>query len=273
MITLEVVEQHIAEFSKTTHGSTDLGREVLYVKGVGEFDYLPLKMLSKKFPQLEIIRNLQEHDFIYAPYNFVEESKFLEWYERQFGKKLPHKMMSVIQVLYHPNQTKILQSLESVNKEYEVFRDENILINSKNLPVQVGEWYAKYVFGLTQVKSTSQRGFDFELDGNKVEVKVHWADKSSPKGVKIRKSLVGLSDFCIVIYVARNFMIRDICILDSDFITRKFTGKGHTVFLKDSEVSTYFFSKSSKHFDKIRNKNALMKFASPALAMKLEGRI
>ena len=68
-------------------------------------------------------------------------------------------------------------------------------------------------------------------------------------------------------------MLRDICFLDSDFIERKFTGKGHTVFLKDPEVSQYFFSKSAKHFDKVINKMALMKFATPNFAMKLDDRL
>jgi hypothetical protein len=70
-------------------------------------------------------------------------------------------------------------------------------------------------------------------------------------------------------YVARNFMIREICFLDSDFVIRKFSNKGHTLFLKDSDVQSYFFSKSDKHIDKVVNKTAMMRYASPVLAMKL----
>ena len=64
-------------------------------------------------------------------------------------------------------------------------------------------------------------------------------------------------------------MIREICFLDSSFILRKFSGKGHTIFLKESEVSHYIFSKSEKQKEKVRNKSALLKFASPVFAMKL----
>ena len=78
-----------------------------------------------------------------------------------------------------------------------------------------------------------------------------------------------LSDHCILIYIARNFMIREICFLDSSFILRKFGGKGHTIFLKDSDVSQYFFSKSDKHYAKVVNTSALLKYSNPTLAMKL----
>lgn len=142
-------------------------------------------------------------------------------------------------------------------------------MNGKNLPVQLGEWYGKCIFGLNQIKSTSQRGFDFFLGNDRVEIKVHWSDQSSPKGVKLKKSLIGLSQFTIIIYLSRNFMIREICFLDSGFIQRKFSGKGHTMFLKDLDISPYFFSQSDKHVDKVANSTALLKYANPNFAMKI----
>jgi PBP1b-binding outer membrane lipoprotein LpoB len=81
--------------------------------------------------------------------------------------------------------------------------------------------------------------------------------------------MIELSEFCIIIYIARNFMIRELCFLDSDFIKRKFSGKGHVVFLKEVDISDYFFSKSEKHIDKVVNSSALLKYSSPTLAMKL----
>jgi hypothetical protein len=168
----------------------------------------------------------------------------------------------------------ILDQIGLVNKSYEILAAEQILLNGKNLPTQLGEWYAKCIFGLKQVKSTSQRGFDFVMgEGKRVEIQVEWSDASSPKGVKIKKTLVDLSDYCIIIYVAKNFMIREVCFLDSEYISRKFSNKGHTIFLKDSDVSSYFFSKSSKHFDKIINPITFLKYASPNLAMKLSEKL
>ena len=64
-------------------------------------------------------------------------------------------------------------------------------------------------------------------------------------------------------------MIREICFLDSNFIMRKFSGKGHTIFLKDIDIIDYFLSKSNKHQNKVINKSALMKFATPTFAMRL----
>ena len=155
------------------------------------------------------------------------------------------------------------------SRSYETLREKNILINGKNLPVQLGEWYAKCVFGLKQKKSTSQRGFDFLLDNSRVEVKVSWGNTSPAKGVKVKKTLVQLSDLCIVVYLSLNFKIREICILDSDFIIRKISGKGHTIFLKDVDIAQYFFSKSSKHIGKVSNSSGLLRFSTPELAMKI----
>ena len=62
-------------------------------------------------------------------------------------------------------------------------------------------------------------------------------------------------------------------VFNPEFILRKFDTKGHTIFLKDQDVASYFFSKSDKHFDKVVNKMALLKFASPTLALKLEDRL
>jgi len=49
-------------------------------------------------------------------------------------------------------------------------------------------------------------------------------------------------------YVSKNFMIREMLLLDSDFVMRKFAAKGHTIFLKDSDIASYFFSRSNKHY-------------------------
>ena len=106
-------------------------------------------------------------------------------------------------------------------------------------------------------------------DGKKVEVKVHRSDTSSIKGAKIKKSLVELSDYTIVMYVATNLRIRNVLLLDSEFVVRKFSSKGHNL-LKDVDVHGYFFTKSNKQFDKIINRSLLMKFATPNFAMKLD---
>ena len=153
-----------------------------------------------------------------------------------------------------------------------MLRKAGIILNGKNMPVQLGEWYAKCIFGLHQVRSSSQRGFDFELKGKKVEVVVDWGDVTSPKGVKIKKSLLELSEYLIVVYIQNNLLIREICFLDSQFVLRKFEDRGDTIFLKDLRVSPYFFSKSSKQFESIVDKTSLMKFACPNFAMNLVGR-
>jgi hypothetical protein len=262
------------KFSGATHGSSDYDKDTIFVRGHHDNEYVPFSYLQKEMPEIEHIAKLKAEGFVFSSYDFLEINEFDQWYLNQFNKRLLSKVMKSIGILHYPDQKAIFDTVEVFHQTFQILKDHKVLMNGKNLPIQLGEWYSKIIFGLNQIKSSSQRGFDFKTDNNKiVEVKVHWHDSTSPKGVKIKKSLAELSDFCIIIYIGKNFTIRDILFLDSEFILRKFDTKGHTIFLKDQDVASYFFSKSDKHFDKVVNKMALLKFASPALAIKLEDRM
>jgi len=266
---IEDLYREIDEFSSKTHGSSDYHKDNFFIKGGKAGVYAPLSYLKKKSSDYDDLNKFLAVGFIQNAYNFFEQDDFRTWYENQFARKLQKPYTNSIVVVEIPNNQVVLDTLEGVSKCYEVLRRENIIMNGKNLPTQMGEWYAKSIFGLTQVRSTSQRGFDFFMGGHRAEVKVHWADQSSPKGVKIRKSLVDLSDFTIIVYLTKNFFIRELCILDSAFVLRKFSSKGHTMFLKDQDVSQYFFSNSDKQKDKVANPTSMLKYATPGLAMKL----
>ena len=268
------LNEEIKVFSSTTHGSSDYDRDEYFVMGEQKTEFAPLKYLQKRLPELKDIYSLLKIGFVYDSFELSNNEAFQAWYEKQFSKKLLRRDARKISIVYVPNNKLILDQIGLVHKSYEILTQEQILLNGKNLPTQLGEWYAKCIFGLKQVKSTSQRGFDFIMeDGKRVEIQVEWSDVSSPKGVKIKKTLVDLSDYTIIIYVAKNFMIREVCFLDSEYVSRKFSNKGHTLFLKDSDVINYFFSKSSKHFDKVINPSTFLKYASPNLAMKLSEKL
>jgi hypothetical protein len=270
----EKVYELAQKFSGSTHGSSDYDKDSIFVRGSSDKEYVPYSYLQKELPQIDGIYNLKSEGFVFSSYDFLEINDFDHWYQNQFNKRLSSKVMKNLGILHLPDQKSIFDTVEVVHQTFQILKDHKVLMNGKNLPIQLGEWYSKIIFGLHQIKSSSQRGFDFKTEeGKVVEVKVHWHDSTSPKGVKIKKSLAELSDYCIIMYVAKNFMIRDILFLDSEFILRKFDTKGHTIFLKDQDVAGYFFSKSDKHFDKVVNKTALLKFASPTLAMRLEDRL
>jgi hypothetical protein len=267
---IQKLSEEIKIFSSTTHGSSDYDKDEFFIMDEGRQDFAPFKYLQKKITDLKDVSDLLKKGYVYDSLDLANNENFLNWFEKQFSRKLPRRDQKKICIVYVPNNKLILDQIELVNKSYEILAFQQILLNGKNLPTQLGEWYTKCIFGLKQMKSTSQRGFDFVApDGKRVEVQVEWSDVSSPKGVKIKKTLVDLSDYCIIIYVAKNFMIREVCFLDSEFVSRKFSNKGHTIFLKDSDVGSYFFSKSSKHFDKVFNPITFLKYASPALAVKL----
>jgi hypothetical protein len=266
---LELLNREISKFSKESHGSSNYHQDELFVMGRGSGEFAPLKYLVKKVEGAVDAHSLVKLGFIHDSYELFEIETFAPWFEKQFSRKLLRKHARLVSILHLPDTKTALATIEAVNRCYETLRQEQILFNNKNLPVQLGEWYAKFIFGLQQKKSTSQRGFDFYVDSSRVEVRVQWGDLPSPKGVKIRKSMAELSKHAVIIYLANNFMIREVCYLDCDFILRKFSCKGHTIFLKDGDIESYFFSKSSKHFDKVVNSGLLLQFANPALAIKL----
>ena len=271
---IQKLSEEITLFSSTTHGSSDYDKDEYFIMSDSRQEFAPFKYLQKKLPLCQDINSLLKIGFVYDSFELSNNEVFQAWFEKQFSKKLLRRDAKKISIVYIPNNKQILDQIGIIHKSYEVLAREQILLNGKNLPTQLGEWYAKCIFGLKQVKSTSQRGFDFIMEhGKRVEIQVEWSDASSPKGVKIKKTLVDLSDYCIIIYVAKNFMIREVCFLDSEYVTRKFSNKGHTIFLKDSDVSSYFFSRSSKHFDKIINPITFLKYASPNLAMKLSEKL
>lgn len=262
------------EFSATSHGSSSYDSELLFVMGESENEFVPLSFLVKKVSNVSSMRDLQKLGFSYSSAGFIELDSFTDWYKKQFGKKFTQKHFTQMGILHFPCEPKILTIVSEISKCYEALKNEHVINNGKNLPVQLAEWYAKLIFGLKQIKSSSQRGFDFYSDdGRKIEVMVDWNDRSSPKGAKLKKALVEISDCCIIIYINSMFLIRDILFLDSDFIMRKYADKGHTIFLKDNVVSEYFFSVSVKHHDKIVSKETLLNFSAPSLKAKLETRL
>ena len=264
---LDEIFGFVSDFSKESHGKTDYYKNELFIMGV-EPSFAPLTFVQKSMPELEVVK-LQKLGFVIESLELMDDSVFRPWFENQFSRKLTRKILKSISIAHNPNNKEIFDTLSTVNRCYEILENEKIIINAKKLPVQVGEWYCKCIFGLVQKKSTSQRGFDFYLGEKRVEVKIQWGDATSPKGIKLRKSLVELSDYSIIMYVAKNLMIREVCFLDSSYVIRKFSGKGHTLFLKDSDIQNYFFSKSTKQLSKVVNTSALMKFSAPALAMNM----
>ncbi len=258
------------QFGKEQHGASSYDKDLVFIKGDVSGQYVPLSYLKKNITEIKSEVDLQKRGFHCSSADFLEEEDFPAWFRHHFNKKLTIKALKDLWIYHLPERSVVRDHIHKVHESYEVLRKLNVINNGKNFPVQVGEWYAKSIFGLRQVKSSSQRGFDFHLsDGKRIEVMVHWSDYSSPKGVKLKKSLVDLSQYCVVIYLSNNFQVRDVLLLDSSFILRKFSGKGHTIFLKDKDVYQYFFSQSSKHYDRIMSYSALEEAASQSFHEKM----
>ena len=260
--------KNIIDYNSKRHGGSDHSSCLDYIVDKSKDQFIPLKFLiSKKILQRE--SQLFRMGYVQVAIETYGEDAFKNWFEQQYSKKCPPDQLKKISIYYIPSMNEIFSSVEKISNCYADFRDNLILNNRKKLPVQLGEWLCKSIFGLKQEKTPSQRGFDFFKEGKRVEVIIHWGDRSNPKGIKLKKSLVTLSKYTIIMLISDNLLIRDICFLDSDFILRKFPTKGHTIFLKELEVSQYYFSKSTKNLAQVAQSGTLLRFCTPRLATYL----
>ena len=171
----EKVFELAQKFSGSTHGSSDYDKDIVYVRGRHDNEYVPLNFLQKEISDIDHINKLKSEGFVFSSYDFLEINEFDQWYLNQFNKRLSSKIMKNIGILHFPDQKAIFDTVEVVHQTFQILKEHKVLMNGKNLPIQLGEWYSKIIFGLHQIKSSSQRGFDFKMENGKVvEVKVHF---------------------------------------------------------------------------------------------------
>jgi hypothetical protein len=271
--TIHTVLSLINEFNQKIHDGAKHGEDDYFVQAGDDLLYAPLNYLKKKCPSLKSEADLLKLGFFFGPQDLHTESQFVLWYEKRFQRPLTPSIQKKAQFLFPAIQEEILHPLQVINQQFELLKKQRILTNSKDLPTQFGEWLTKSIFGLKHRKSMSQqRGFDFEWQDKKVEVFVYWKLKSqtqsSLKGLKIKKTDLHLYDICILVYLTPDFLIKDLCFLDSSYIQRKFASKGHSLFIQEEEIQMYFFTRSSKHYDKIINEKTLLTFASSSFLSK-----
>ena len=189
---------------------------------------------------------------------------FQNWFEERY--QCPVKGVYLLTI---PQDTKVHNAAAMLMKAHQMLMGDCIVFNTKDIPVQIAEWYAKSIFGLVQCSSHCQRGFRFYRRDIAVEVKVAWGEETSVRGVKIEKRALARSEYCIIIYLADSFMIQDICIMDAKFILKKWENKGEFVFLREEQISKYFFSRSSLHKKAVQNVSRLLQFSTPTFAKRM----
>jgi hypothetical protein len=260
------ITELISLYSSGSHG---ISKEKIFVANPSKNEFAPLGLILKKIDGLHEVEDLVRIGYSYLSIEIDDYPAFNEWFFKQFSLKLTGKLKKDLYVLYPSDDQIVLNTLSKMDFLYQILHKEKVLLNNKHLTTQLGEWYARAIFGIIPKKSISVRGFDFFLENIPVEIKVAWPEKTSPKGIRILKSSMENSTFLIIIYLTRNFLIRDILFLDSKQYLFNLDVRGETIFVKESSIKKFLFSKSDYFFDRVVNSNALLKFATPTLAIKL----
>ena len=119
--------------------------------------------LPLKKTELTGLNDVLRYGFVCESLELIEREEFHNWFEKT-------AVLSKIKTYSSSQNTNCFQYLRipkssMLSKRFiEDMKYLKIMLSfsmAKISLVQLGEWYAKCIFGLRQTKSTSQRGFDF----------------------------------------------------------------------------------------------------------------
>ena len=82
MVDISEINGQVSEFSSKNHGSSELYKEKVFVKG--EHGYIPLKILLKKLEKLDGVRELQRLVLSSKVMNFIHRNIFLNGFKKSF---------------------------------------------------------------------------------------------------------------------------------------------------------------------------------------------
>ncbi|MEX0799549.1 MAG: hypothetical protein WD025_08890, partial [Bacteriovoracaceae bacterium] len=115
------------EFSSQSHGSTDLFKERLFVRGANDEEFVPLVHLIKKIDGVNSKQDLFAMGFVCSSLDFLDLKSFDVWWQKQFNKKLLQRDKKDISVIHLPDTKKIFDAVEIVNQVYQILKDHKVL--------------------------------------------------------------------------------------------------------------------------------------------------
>ena len=133
----ELIDGLAEEFSSQSHGSSDYWKETQFIRGENDTKFLPLNYALKKSDQIKNIAELQSSGYVISSLDFLGLESFSDWFQNVFNRKLYQKDKKSILIIHHPDQKKIFEAIEIVDQVFKILQDHKVLINGKNIPVQI----------------------------------------------------------------------------------------------------------------------------------------
>ena len=91
-----LLDEIAKDFSSQSHGSSDYGKDEVYVRGDGDEFFVPHSYLQKKHAGNSDLEKLQSEGYVLSSLDFLELDQFDVWYKTQFNKKLTQKQKKAI---------------------------------------------------------------------------------------------------------------------------------------------------------------------------------
>ena len=86
MLDISDINSQVKEFSSKNHGSSELYKEHIFVKGGEKEGFIPLKSLVKKCEEIDSEKDLQKIGYIFESYDFHQSDTFSSWFEENFSR-------------------------------------------------------------------------------------------------------------------------------------------------------------------------------------------
>jgi hypothetical protein len=127
----EKVFELAREFSGQTHGATDYDKDMIFVMGANDQEFVPWSFVQKNDASFDSISLLKSEGFVYSGYEFLELASFDQLYQKQFQKKLSGKSVKSLGILHMPDQKAIFDTVEVVYQTHKILKDHKVLVNGQ----------------------------------------------------------------------------------------------------------------------------------------------
>lgn len=100
-------------------------------------------------------------------------------------------------------------ALDQIAQAKETLRRLDV-IRSERMTGEIGEWLIEQIYGGARAASTSQKGYDLEIDGLRYQVKTHAkGDNNSARWTEFKYER-GVFDFFIILVLSKEYAIKEL---------------------------------------------------------------
>ncbi len=164
----------------------------------------------------------------------------------------------MIETNANENYLKIREALNDLAEAKQRLSDLNV-IRSERLVGEIGEWFFTAIYGGKRAISSSQKGWDIELDDKKIQIKTHAkGDKNNARWTEIDEEKVKEFEELVIIVFTKEFYLKEFYKIQKEAIGNLLEQSGKIKVLKWEKLSHHKIE-----LECLPNQKIIKIFASP----------